>query len=91
MRLPRLQLRTWLSSPSKRRWLTISIRGMMGLVVVTAVGLGWVVQRARAQREAVAEIRRLHGIFTYDWRISNGRIAELDATGPEVAPAVHRR
>ena len=54
------------TAPRCRRWFTVTIRLMMGLVLVTAVWLGWVVQRARAQRKAVAEIRRLHGIFSYD-------------------------
>jgi hypothetical protein len=36
----------------------------MCLVLVTAVLLGYVVRKSRAQRQAVAEIRRLHGIFS---------------------------
>ena len=75
MRLLGFRLKTRLSIPPLRGWLTVSIRAMMCVVLVIAIGLGWVVRRAHAQREAVAEIRRLHGIFTYDWRISNDRIA----------------
>jgi len=51
------------------------------MVLLTAIGLGWVVRRAGEQRAAVAEIRRLHGIFNYDWRIRIGRIAR-NATPP---------
>ena len=70
-----------LTTPRRRRWFTVSIRLLMGLILVAAVWLGQVVQRARAQREAVAEIRRLHGVFGYDWRVRNGRSAR-NATPP---------
>ena len=39
-----------------RRWLRISVRGVIVLVLVIGVGMGWIVRRARIQRDAVAAI-----------------------------------
>lgn len=57
--------------PAKRwnRWharLRLSVRGLMVLVLVLGGGIGWVVNRARVQREAVAAIRRAGGQVRYD-------------------------
>ncbi len=46
--------------------LRLSVRGLMVLVLVLGVGFGWVVHRARVQREAVAAIRRARGEVRYD-------------------------
>ena len=82
---------TDLSGAPRRRWFTLSIRVMMCLVLVMAVLLGYVVQRARAQRQAVAEIQRLHGIFSYDWRRwERPRRARGEPTRPDVAKEDHR-
>lgn len=50
---------------SRRRWLRISIRGLLVLVLIVGGWLGWAVRRARIQREAVAAIRRAGGGITY--------------------------
>src|SRR4051794_20094179 len=70
-----------LATKGRHRWLLISIRSLMGLVLVTAVGCGWLVQRARAQRKAIAEIRRHRGTFNYDWQARDPRGAR-NATPP---------
>ena len=44
----------------------------MVLVLITGGGLGWVIYRARVQREAVAAITRAGGEFAYSWQRSNG-------------------
>ncbi len=64
--------------PSPKTWrrrLRISVRGLIVLVLIIGAGLGWIVQGARIQREAVAAIRRDGGVVSYDWeRISfNGQ------------------
>jgi internalin A len=61
-----------LSHESWRRRLRISVRGMMVLVLIVGAGLGWVIYRARVQREAGAAIKRAGGDFEYSWQWSNG-------------------
>jgi hypothetical protein len=61
--------------PSPRSWqrrLRISVRGLMVLVLITGGGLGWVIHRARVQRDAVAAITRVGGHVGYSWQRSNG-------------------
>ena len=54
------------------RRLRISVRALMVLVLIIGGGLGWVIYRARVQREAVAAITRAGGEFAYSWQWSNG-------------------
>jgi hypothetical protein len=49
-----------------RRFLRFSVRGLLVLVMVIGVGLGWLVRNAQIQREAVAAIRRAGGAALYD-------------------------
>jgi internalin A len=44
----------------------------MALVLVFGGGLGWVIHRARVQRDAVAAIKRTGGEIAYDWQRSKG-------------------
>jgi internalin A len=60
------------SSESWRRRLRISVRGLMALVLVIGGGLGWVIHRARVQRDAVAAITRVGGHVGYSWQRSMG-------------------
>ena len=54
---------------------TLSIRGMMILVLFFGGVMGWKVRRASIQRRAVATIKRAGGIVRYDF--------EIDADGDE--------
>ena len=56
-----------------RRYLRLSVRGLIVLVLVIGVWLGWIVRSARIQREAVAAITRAGGHVSYDWEWRNGR------------------
>src|SRR5262245_1503912 len=56
-----------------RRRLRISVRALMVLVLIVGGGLGWVIYRARVQRDAVATIRRAGGDVAYSWQWSGGR------------------
>lgn len=58
---------------SWRRRLRLSVRGLIVVVLVIAAGLGWIVNRARVQREAVAAIQGAGGDVAYDWQVTNGR------------------
>ena len=55
-----------------RRWLRISIRGLMALVLIIACALGWIVSRARVQRNAVAAVRKAGGTVLYDFENVRG-------------------
>jgi hypothetical protein len=58
-----------------RRYLRFSLRGLIVVVIVIGVGLGWMVRTirsARIQREAVAAVRTYPGYVFYDWEWSNG-------------------
>jgi hypothetical protein len=63
------------------RWRTllrISVRGLLLLVLVTAVPLAWLAWLAReagTQRDAVAAIRRAGGEVRYDWQARPGKPA----------------
>ena len=57
---------------SRRRWLRISVRALLLLVLLIGCWLGWMVRAARIQREAVATIQRAGGSVLYDWEWENG-------------------
>jgi hypothetical protein len=57
---------------TQRPWLRLSVRGLIVLVLVTGGWLGWIVHRARVQREAVVAIERAGGMVWYDWQWKNG-------------------
>jgi internalin A len=58
---------------SCRRYARFSVRGLIVLVLVIAVVLGWVVHRAQVQRDAVAAIRKAGGSIQYDWQYKDGQ------------------
>jgi len=55
------------------RYLRLSVRGLIVLVLVVGLALGWIVRSARIQREAVAAIENAGGNVSYDWEWSNGK------------------
>jgi internalin A len=61
----------------RRRWLRMSVRGLIILVLVIGAGLGWIVRRAHVQRDAVAEIKKAGGSVFYDWEWKNGMPIQL--------------
>jgi hypothetical protein len=58
----------------KRRWNTIGLRGLMLVVLVIGLWLGWAVHRARQQREAVKAVQTFGGFVHYDWEFANGPV-----------------
>ena len=56
------------------RWKTISLRGLLLLVLAIALGMGWVVHKARQQREAVAALQKFGGFVHYDWEFVKGPV-----------------
>ena len=71
-----------METPDKRPWrryLHLSLRSVLLLVLVLGSWLGWTARGVRVQREAVAAIERAGGWSAYDWewedgeKIRNGR------------------
>jgi hypothetical protein len=57
-----------------RHRLKISLPAMMLLILVLSMWLGWQVNRAREQREAVAAVRRYGGWVHYDFEFVNDKL-----------------
>jgi internalin A len=53
-------------------YLRLSLRGLIVLVLVIGGGLGWIVNRAKVQRDAVAAIKRAGGEVFYEWDMKGG-------------------
>ena len=66
-----------------RRWLRLSVRGLMILVLILGGGLGWIVHRAKTQRVAVAAIEKAGGWVRYDWE--SGKFTFLPEWRADVA------
>ena len=67
-----------------RRFLRFSIRGLIVVVLVFGVTLGWFVRSVRIQREAVAAIVRDGGSVVYDWEWSDsGRKPSAKPPAPQ--------
>jgi hypothetical protein len=61
----------------KRRRLRISLRFTLAMIVVLGLWMGWQVNKARRQREAVAAIKKYGGWVHYDWEeMVNGKPAK---------------
>ena len=58
----------------KVRWKTISLRGLLLLILAIALWLGWIVNKARQQREAVAALQKFGGFVHYDWEFVDGPV-----------------
>jgi internalin A len=58
------------TEPTRRPWwryIRLSLRGLIVIVLVIGGSLGWVVHSARVQREAVAAIEKAGGTVLYVW------------------------
>jgi hypothetical protein len=56
-----------------RRYLHLSLRSLLVLVLVIGGWLGWMVHSASVQRDAVAAILKIDGTVRYDWERKDGR------------------
>ena len=54
---------------TRRRWLQFSLRTAFVLLTIGCLWLGWKVNRAGEQREAVEAIEALGGAVLYDWML----------------------
>ena len=73
-----------LSPPSRprRRFWTMSLRGLMILVLIIGGLLGWRVRRASIQQRAVAIVKAAGGEVTYDFQARPGRPFQPGASPP---------
>lgn len=56
----------------KRRFLQFSLRTLLVVMLVVCVTLGWKVNKARKQREAVAWVQECGGTLFYDYEFDGG-------------------
>ena len=66
-------LRPW------RRFLRFSVRGLIVVVLVIGMGLGWIVRSARIQRDAVAELSEVKSMSR---TIGSGTTRKIDDSRP---------
>jgi hypothetical protein len=59
-------------SRSWRRYLRLTVRALIVLVLVIGGALGWLVRSARLQRDAVGAIAKAGGTVFYDWEWKDG-------------------
>jgi hypothetical protein len=71
---------------SRWRLPRVSVRALMGVVLVLAVGLGFYVRSVHVQQDAVAAIKRADGSIEYDWRWGNYNPDIYDLDGKWRAP-----
>jgi len=77
----------------RRRWFQFSLRSFLIVVTVFAVWLGWKVDRARKQREAVRAIETIRGVVQYDWQDginsweTSSTVRFVPSNGEPLAPA----
>jgi hypothetical protein len=60
------------AAPRWRRFRSVSVRGLIFLIIVIAGALGWISNRAATQRQAVAAIQQVGGRVWYDWEWRDG-------------------
>ena len=70
--------------PARRRLFRfrISLRGLMGVILIVAIALGTIAHQARVQRDGVAAILRSGGSVTYDWHYDPGGRFDLGRLPP---------
>jgi internalin A len=48
-------------------YVRISVRALIDAVLIIGAGMGWLVRRSQAQRDAVAAVKRAGGNVRYEW------------------------
>ncbi len=82
------------SPEAKQRWwrrtpVRMSLRMLMLLVLILGGGLGWLVNSARVQREAIRAIEQAGGKTFYGWqlrRIATPDFEDLSSNNPGAKP-----
>lgn len=63
-----------ISSTRKRRWFQFSLRGLLAAITIFGVWLGWKLNAAHRQREAVLAILKAGGTVSYDYQMERSPI-----------------
>ena len=76
------------SQNTRRHRVRVTVRMMMTLVLILGSGLGWIVHRARVQREAVGAIYRASGSVVYESQLRpalrrQALVAQMGGRDPE--------
>ena len=58
--------------PRRRPYFLLGLRGLISVVLVLGVGLGWLSYQTRVQRDSVIAIESLGGHVVYDWESKEG-------------------
>ena len=84
-RFPRLRIGAFigLMLHLPRKYLRLSVRAMIALILLLALGFGWIANRAGVQREAVAAIERAGGKVWYQWEWLNDDAIEGKPNWPQ--------
>jgi hypothetical protein len=61
------------SSKPKRRFLQFSLRTLLVVMLIVCVTLGWKVNKAKRQREAVAWVQESGGSVSYGYEFDDAR------------------
>ena len=76
-----------MNAKPKHRWYQYSLRTLVLVMLSASIGMSWVavkLQKARRQQEAVREIKKLGGWFSYDYQVdaSGQTIDDAQPPGP---------
>ena len=69
----------------RRCWFQYSLRSLLLLMFLASLGMSWfavLAKRARAQKQAVEEIRKLGGQVVYDYEVQAGNTGTFPAVAP---------
>jgi hypothetical protein len=58
----------------RARYVRISVRAFIVVVLAMGAGLGWIVRRSHVQRDAVVAITKAGGLVEYEWEIHSTNI-----------------
>jgi hypothetical protein len=74
------------SDSRSRSWwhrIRLSVRGLIVVVLLIGGGLGWVVRKARIQRDAVRALQSRGAFIFYDWQFKDGHTTDGKPPAPK--------
>jgi hypothetical protein len=75
-----------MQTPNRRHWqryLRLTLRSLIDLILLVGAGLGWIIRRAHIQRDAVHAIEKIGGSVWYDHQTSLTGLASSDLAWPK--------
>ena len=83
--MPKLETNAKTRGP-RRRWLQYSLRTLIAVMTLVALGMGYLADRARRQERAVARVKELGGLLAFAYQFDskgNWKIG-IDPSRPNV-------